>query len=538
MPLPELTHYAELPDAVIVARDLPEWLRRVGPEFIALQRWFAGRGRAVTRLNVLDQAVWPLGEGWGILALIRLTVAPDEVMEYFLPLALQPEAGRHHDSGAALGMVRVAADAFVLRDGMASPELRQSWLVHLSQTAALPGRRGRFQWRAAARLDRNAWPALVSGSSRAIGAEQSNSSIVYAPAENAGNLPSEAARPVIIKAYRRLQPGINPDVEITEFLTEQTRFSHCAPWLGSLEYLLDDVGDSGDALRVLAMAQEFIPGARDGWSLILERLAAADTPEALHAAALPEIALLGRTSAELHRALASGTNLPDFAPQPWRASDDEAWQRQCRALRDEVSAVFSARQAQLPEPLRQRAAAMLAEMRGAHPWPEGLQHLMDSTDAIRIHGDYHLGQVLWTEGRFIVLDFEGEPARALAVRRRRQPALKDVAGMLRSFDYAEQAALRALPEPERPARAPHLRTWRRRARLCFWSAWWEGIHAGPLRLAPADPHAARAALDALEWEKAVYELGYELRYRPDWVEIPLAGLERLAVERGRNQSPL
>ncbi len=542
MPLRELARYAEIPDAAMLARELPEWLRVAGPEFVLRQRWFAGRGRAITRFEVEDLAVWPCGEGWGILAMVRLTVTPDEAMEYFLPLALQPAAAPGDIEHAALGTVRRAADHFVLRDGLASPELRQSWLAQLRQSAALAGRCGRFQWRAAARRERSgdAWTALASGLSRAIGAEQSNSSIVYLPAETGVNPKAGDAGPVIVKAYRRLQRGINPDVEITEFLTERTRFTHCAPWLGGLEYHPHQAAAADDAMRTLALAQEFIPGADDGWSFILARLAAAaaGTPEALESAALPEITLLGRITAELHRALASGGSLPEFAPQPWRQPDDEAWREQCRALRDEVGAVFAAQRAQLPQPLRERAGIMLAEMRGSHPWPAGMAELIETTDAIRIHGDYHLGQVLWTDGSFIVLDFEGEPARSLAARRRRQPALKDVAGMLRSFDYAEQAALRALTEPARSALSPHLSAWRRRARLCFWSAWLDGVHESPARLAPADPRAARAALDALEWEKAVYELGYELRYRPDWVEIPLAGLERLVAERGRNETPI
>jgi len=309
---------------------------------------------------------------------------------------------------------------------------------------------------------------------RRLDGEQSNTSVVF------GDV-------LILKHFRRLAVGVNPDVEITGFLTERTAFRHTPRLAGSLEYRDADGG------WALAMAQELVTDARDGWRWLLGRLAAGD-------AALGALGTLGRRTAELHLALAADGREPAFAPERIGADDVAAWTKAVQRQLDEARAALGGR---LPDGVPDRLDA------------GGLGSLLGLVK-LRHHGDFHLGQTLAVrDGEdFALIDFEGEPLRPLAERRRKHTPLRDVAGLLRSLGYAAASA------PAPPG-------WEADARAAFVTAYRSAAGAAPFVPAAEAPLARAVAV--LEVEKAAYEVVYEANNRPDWVAIPVRGLVTAAA---------
>jgi maltose alpha-D-glucosyltransferase/alpha-amylase len=372
-------------------------------------------------------------------------------------------------------------------------------------------------------------------------AEQSNTSILY-------------GKKLILKLFRRLQPGENPDVEIGRFLTETAEFPRIAPFLGEISI----TPARGDKTTV-AMLQGLVANEGDGWEWFLERLEAffsnvislqppaTNAPagfaigdaiprelEKLAISTLDAAALLGRRTAEMHLSLATPAENPFFAAELLTAED---LKRDALRIEDQVRSAFDAlknKLAGLPEEVADDAAHLLARRRKllSRAWsiasPEG------AGKKIRIHGDYHLGQTLRTPpdsqggGDFVLLDFEGEPARPLAERRRKQSPLKDVAGMVRSFSYAAFSGLDRFrsAHPDRAGAAENLgawaHAWENAAAGRFIDSYRSTMAADPTLL-PQDDRA-QVLFTAYLLEKALYELLYELNNRPTWLRIPLGGI--------------
>jgi len=384
--------------------------------------------------------------------------------------------------------------------------------------------------------------------SRVSSAEQSNTSIIY------GN-------DLILKLFRRLQPGENPDVEIGRFLTETARFPHIAPFLGEIA-----MTQPGWTKTTLAMLQGLVANQGDGWQWFLERLAkffasVADLPAPLestvpglvyeaeptreifaHASSSFEAAmLLGRRTAGMHLAMATPTTDPAFASEPF-TPDDLA--KDASRIEAQVASALDALKLKIPsldDDAASAAGLLLSRRRHLLARARAITTLPAAGLRIRIHGDYHLGQTLRTggsstdtknenEGDFVLLDFEGEPARPLAERRQKQSPLKDVAGMIRSFSYAAQSALDKFLTSDGESRAgarsgalaDWASVWQNSASAAFLRAYRETIAANPDLLPPAEE--SRSLLEAYLLEKALYELLYELNNRPAWVRIPLAGI--------------
>jgi trehalose synthase-fused probable maltokinase len=306
----------------------------------------------------------------------------------------------------------------------------------------------------------------------------------------------------MLKLFRRLQFGPNPDVEIGWFLTEQTAFEGTPPVAGSLTYVSPEGGEAA-----LVLLELFEPNRGDAWTTTLARVRSVLAGASI-AESLPAIRRLGETTGELHLALASGAG--DFGAEPITTADLEAWSG---ALGAEVAAALGALErqdisldARAVATLRERAAGLFA---------------LEGALKTRHHGDYHLGQVLEREdGAYAVIDFEGEPSRPLAQRREKRTPLRDVAGMLRSFDYARHAVVRASADPGDARLQAAASEWYHAARETFLDAYLSvaRAHRGLL------PEDAAAPLAALELEKAAYEVLYEANNRPDWLPIPLAAL--------------
>ena len=380
-------------------------------------------------------------------------------------------------------------------------------------------------------------------------AEQSNTSILYN-----GKL--------ILKLFRRLQPGENPDTEIGRFLTEVAHFPRIAPFLGDIRGSRNGDQTSAREPTTLAMLQGLIENEGDGWQYTLDELARyyeavvtcplpnsigtapsfldkpgtaqipADARE--HAGLyLDAAALLGRRTAEMHLALATSTTglspevISAFEPEPFTAdalaADTARIHTQIARSLDALKRGFT----NLPDELTTDSAALLSRRIDLFSRAHAITEVppKDAGQRIRIHGDYHLGQVLRARGDYVILDFEGEPARTLAERRAKQSPLRDVAGMLRSFSYAAYSALEHFAQ-RHPGTAkslePWAQLWQNAVSTEFLNAWRTTMASNP-HLTPQPPQAHRM-LNAYLLEKALYELLYELNNRPTWVRIPLAGI--------------
>jgi maltose alpha-D-glucosyltransferase / alpha-amylase len=383
--------------------------------------------------------------------------------------------------------------------------------------------------------------------SRVGSAEQSNTSILY-------------GSQLFLKIYRRLQPEENPDVEVGRFLTEIAHFSGIPPFLGEISI------SSGSGVRTtLALLQGMVDNQGDGWQWFLDKLSiwfssVAEQPAPATSSApgwlsehqpipksleparltLEAAALLGQRTAELHLALASGTNLPAFAPEPLTRED---LARDAERIEAQIKSSLEALKLKLPnldDITCDRASLLLSRRLELTKRARSVTDVETAGQRIRIHGDYHLGQTLRiagtgnvpnaseaSQGDFMIIDFEGEPARPIEERRGKQSPLKDVVGMMRSFSYAAFSAvdrLLAAGSTERRAADPEAlacwaQFWLHAATIEFLSSYRKGMESNPSLLPP--PTEAQILLDAYLLEKAFYEVLYELDNRPSWVRIPV-----------------
>jgi len=373
-------------------------------------------------------------------------------------------------------------------------------------------------------------------------AEQSNSSILFGDR-------------FILKLFRRQQAGPNPDCEIGQYLTQHAHFENIPAFLGSIDYM-PQTGEPSTA----AMLQTLVANEGDGWKLTVEELGrfyetsapvafpaegeAARTMDLVELAEQPtsqvardhigiyleSAATLGRRTAELHIALASPTADPAFTPEPLTAADLNT---SFAELRQTASATFDLLKenlAQLPDDLLELAALLLSRRRNILDRFRSFGGEELQAQKIRIHGDYHLGQVLRVKTDYVIIDFEGEPARPLSERRAKQSPLKDVAGMLRSFGYAAYSTLMnyTTRRPEDLTRLePWAQLWERSSAAEFLRAYRETTRTA--EILPAGKDAFRRLLDVYLLDKALYELRYELNNRPTWLRIPLMGLLSLSL---------
>jgi maltose alpha-D-glucosyltransferase / alpha-amylase len=467
------------------------------PALLPRQRWFGDKGRSIATVSLRDCAAFG-DRAWLVLVTVAFTDGADET--YAIPFVLD-EADAANALGVALeldGATTRAGDAFH------RPGFCADLLMAFERDAAMPTRCG-----GAVRFVRTDRYSSLRGSAplapRRLTTEQSNTSVAY------GNR-------LILKALRRVRAGVNLDREVGSFLTLRAGFRHVPPLAGAIEY----VSAAGE-VTTLGVLQGFVANQGDGWSWIvghLGQLPPARVDE-LSGSVFEELAGLGAVTGALHGALASDAEDPDFAPEPIAAADVTAWISQIIGDLGRTCAAVRTRLADLPGELQADARALLAGEAVLRARAGDLQALGDERCVkIRVHGDYHLGQTLRTETGFVLVDFEGEPDRPLAERRRKQSGLVDVAGMLRSLDYAAHAA-------RAPASAVAGERWVRRASTAFLEGYLAELGRFPSRLVPASRSALARALAVLELDKALYEVRYELDHRPEWLTIPLRGLARL-----------
>jgi maltose alpha-D-glucosyltransferase/alpha-amylase len=497
---------------------------QVLPRYIEAQRWYGAKGVHIERARITDHAQWPAGKQAWLLSLLELEGPPDRPI-YFMPLALawedEDEERLRGLTPATVAKVRQQANVGVLGDAFADEAFCRAVVeaVGAGQEHATAGGRLRF----------NPTKAFAEIAGEALGDQP-----VSRPRAQSSNTIVTIGERLFIKGYRRIRPGENPELEMGRFLTEEARFANCVPVAGALEYTTAD-----GVPMTLALLQAFIPNQGDGWAFTLDyleryleerRTLSEAPPTDVHGAYLALAHTLGQRTAELHCALARGTGNPAFEPEPVGDADVAHWKRRVREEADVTFALLGERLDTLPEAVQADARTLFGMHRAIVERIESRTSATQAMRKIRLHGDYHLGQVLVAQNDFVIIDFEGEPARPLAERRQKSSPLRDVAGMLRSFDYAQWAALRATARngEELAQLAPLARAWEAEVRASFLAAYDEGTRETGLYGAFA---AARDLLELFELDKALYELRYEINNRPDWVHIPIQGILALAGQR-------
>jgi len=581
----------------LLQANLPAWLGR--------QRWFGAKTRTIATIDIIDWAVMPtsaaapdgtqssqipgpdsLGAAIFFLA-VRYTEGDPDI--YQVPLAISSgrdlEQIQASSPNSILANLSGTTGPMILHDATIREDFRQALLkaIEDERELALIDARPPDTFAPAGDTQGSLTPRDISPpaarttsgtlrGSRSIlfnevrgtqplpgrtgSAEQSNTSILY-------------EQKLILKLFRRLQPGQNPDVEIGRFLTEVAHFPRIATFLGEITLIPTnpaggpsqtassfEVGSSPAETTNVAMLQELVANEGDGWQWTLEELArfyesvAACPPPAdegepatfLSEGRIPAEAherawlylaaaeLLGRRTAEMHLALAHETGDSAFQAEPLTAADLASDAQRIDAQIAKTLSALRLRMSTLKDDTSDAAATLLSRRLELLARAQALNATAPSGHAIRIHGDYHLGQVLRAKNDFILLDFEGEPARSLEERRKKQCPLKDVAGMLRSFSYAAWSGLDQYVQRHADAQRalePWLRLWQNSVSAMFLNAYRQTMAAQPGLL--PEPEQAQALLNAYLLEKALYELLYELNNRPAWVKIPLSGI--LALPR-------
>lgn len=516
-------------------------LEAVLPGYLAPRRWFGAKARTIRGVRVIETIpILPTA----YLVLMQVDYAAGEPDTYVLPTAfvagVAAETFRGERPAAVIAALRTGGGSGILYDAVWNPDFCQALLAAIVEQRQYRGQGGDVVVTATLALPRLRGDASRVLPPTVLGVEQSNTSIRF-------------GEQLILKLYRRLEVGINPDQEIGQFITEKTGFANVPPVAGALEFRRHS--PAGAQPITLALLQGFVPNRGDAWRYTLEGLAAyfeaargreAAVAEALPMPAAPLLALargeihpaaeqhigaylasarlLGRRTAELHLALNSDPTDPVFAPEPFTADFQAYLHRSMRELTGRIMGLLRARRDALPEGVRPDAQRVLGLEGAIAARFDALAGRPLAATRSRIHGDYHLGQVLYTGDDFMLIDFEGEPARPLSERQMKRSPLQDVAGMLRSFHYAAYAAYFAQAPDGAPP--PDLAPWAR-----FWHLWVSAAYlrayletAEDAALLPAAADDLELLLDVFLVEKAVYELGYELNNRPDWVSIPLQGI--------------
>lgn len=506
------------------------------PMFLPVQRWFAAKGKALTRISLGDCSEWSVPQGSWLLAQVEAQfVGEVESQTYLLPLSLtwgEDEEVRNV-LPFTLAKVRQKAQVGVLYDAFADERFCQALVEAMGRNleVSTPGG-GQLVFTATAAFQQVAGESAAHLPARRPGVEGSNTSVILGDR-------------LFLKGYRRLQAGINPELEIGRHLTETTFFGNIIPVAGAVEYQQEN-----GARMTLCLLQGYVDNQGDAWSHTLHylerflddcQLSTAEeeaiAPEEVHVVYLKSIHILAQRTGELHRTLAEVTGNPDFDPEPIRPEEVSAW---IERVRGETVMTLD-RLVRAPD-----LAPPVAAQVGRLATLKSL--ILEELDALvpaeieavktRHHGDYHLGQVLVVENDFVIIDFEGEPARPLEERRAKHSALRDVAGMLRSFDYAAFAALEGTTA-ERAGDFGFLEhfawDWRRLAQQAFLDAYAQAMAGCPVY--PQDSAQAWGLIKLFILEKALYEVRYELDNRPKWVTIPVKGILALfEPEQGQDKS--
>ncbi len=513
--------------------------------YIRRARWFGGKGKTIRTVGIADHLVIATRSHPVYLLLLEITYVSGDKDNYVVPLGFATgdlyAKLSQESSEPLIAQLRLGGEQGALYEAVANEDLHAALLEIISRGRTRKMDGGLL---VARRGDR--FPAILGDktlplASRVLKVEQSNTSLIYQDT-------------FFLKLYRHVEEGVNPDSELPRHLTEETGFAGTPAYAGSIEWHRDDAGPIG-----LGLLLQYVPNQGDAWSFTLDSLDRSfghaltirtklDAPPPLPDAVRPiepeavplvvrdfigsvyveMVRLLARRTGELHRALSSLSQNPDVTPEPFSLLYQKSLHQSIRGL---VLKVFGELERNLKSLNPATSEAVRGVIANRKTILSRLSRLVEkkiATVKIRTHGDYHLGQVLYTGKDFVIIDFEGEPARSMTERRLKQPALRDVAGMIRSFHYAAHGNL-LLRAAKLGADVEHLRHW---ADLWYYYVSGMFLHAYLATVAgspvvPMDRTECNTLFEIFLLEKAVYELGYELNNRPDWLMIPIRGIEQI-----------
>jgi maltose alpha-D-glucosyltransferase/alpha-amylase len=515
------------------------------PEYFGNLRWFGGKARTIRKMKILENIAVDKTEDSPRLVLLKVSYTEGPYEWYLLPFAFATAdaAGQILQESPKSVVVRVKVDEKegVLFDAVYDKGFRESLFRMIGGRKKINGLSGRllaYPGREFRGLIRKKGLPLTSS---VLKAEQSNTSILF-------------EQVFFLKLYRKLDEGVNPDAEVTKFLTEKAGFPYVPPFAGIIEYRRQ-----GFDTVVIGQLQGYVPNQGDAWTYtadtvrhyfehVLSRLQEigevprispsvlgfvfADVPplvqELIGGVYLEMAALLGKRTGEMHRALSSVADLPEFEPEPFSMLYQRSVYQSMRALLMRVLRPLERTVKRLPDEEAKEALKILAsEQKILAVFQKILQRKLTAMK-IRYHGDLHLGQVLYTGKDFIFIDFEGEPDRALSERRLKRSPLRDVAGMIRSFHYAVYSALLRhewTRAEDIPLLEPWADIWYHYVSGIFLNAYLSSVESA--HFIPDERDEVEILLQCFLLEKAVYELGYELNNRPDWVRIPIRGIQHI-----------
>ena len=522
-------------------------LEAILPGFLRHRRWFSGKGRPL-RSAIITESIPVTHDGCrSYLALTQIDYLASDPEMYLIGLSFASESqaaqALSQDGRSILARLETAEGSGVLYDAVHDRGFVIALLDLIDREDQISGPKGRVLAIQTEKFDELRGQGMPV-EPRVMGVEQSNTSVVF-------------GERLILKLFRKLDVGTNPDLEIGRFLSEHG-FFNTPPVAGALELRSTDLEP-----RTLGILQRFVPNRGDAWKYTLETLShtlkqVSAEGNQIYSLPVPDVGplqligqeppsgllrlagsylhsarLLGERTAQLHLTLNSSDNNPAFSPEPFSPDYQESVYRAMRTMATSILAMLQAHLQRIPTAERNQAKLLLRRE----------DELLDSyrvvlgtpIDAgrIRIHGDYHLGQILFTGDDFVIIDFEGEPARSLAERRIKRSPLRDVAGMLRSFDYAAHTALLGISgtASEKHALNHFVQGWLAWVAAVFLDAYLATCYGA--RFLPADRGQLETMLDLFQFDKAVYELGYELNSRPTWVGIPISGITRILDQRSR-----
>ncbi|MDO9462997.1 MAG: maltose alpha-D-glucosyltransferase [Deltaproteobacteria bacterium] len=523
------------------AREILE--KKILPGYLKGCRWFAGKARTIRQIKILEGI--PISKNADVTQLVLLEVGYTEGTMEVYSLAVSYIQGTKAKQitqefpQAVIACLHIGDEEGVLCDGIYDEKVRESLLAMIAHRKRIKGKRGEL-----VAFPGREFRSLLSDkalllTSQVLKAEQSNTSVLYEDK-------------FFLKLCRRLEEGVNPDLEIWRFLTEKTDFSQVPPFAGAIEYRRQ-----GSEPILIGLLQGFVPNQGDAWTYTLDavreyferilsrRREIRHVPEiptsllGIEFSAIPPLVqeliggvyfetarLLGKRTAELHLALSSVSGDADFAPEPFSTLYQRSVYQTMRSLARRVLQSLGKNLKRLREGAQKDASAILASEQEILARFQKILPEKISAMKIRIHGDYHLGQVLFTGKDFVIIDFEGEPARTLSERRLKRSPFRDVAGMIRSFHYAAYNALfldASLRAKDKPLLEPWADLWYHYVSGIFLHSYLETCGEAPF--IPHEKGEIETLLQAFLLDKAIYELGYELNNRPDWIIVPVRGVQ-------------
>ncbi|MGI8820816.1 MAG: maltose alpha-D-glucosyltransferase [Chthoniobacterales bacterium] len=506
--------------------------REVLPGYVRKRRWFGSKARSISGMRVAEQVSVSNEPDAARIWFVEVTYRDAAPEIYTLPVTITRGKAAREVAQTARHAVIARFDGpeeAILQDAVWDAGFREDLFGLMADRQRISGKNGEVVGLAGNALARGE----TAASSQVLGVEQSNSSMVF-------------DNKYFLKLYRKLEDGVNPDVEVTRFLSENSGFTHVPAFAGAVEYQRAKTEPT-----VICAMQTAITSEGDAWSMTLDSVSrfyervlarkadlqsdvvsAGPLLEELIGGIYPERArLLGQRTAELHLALASEPNDPRFAPEPFNAMSQRSVFQNMRALVRRSWELLGKKLPGLPEHFRAEAEEVFAAEKQILAQQQRILDRISGAAKIRIHGDYHLGQVLYNGKDFVILDFEGEPARPLSERKLKRSALRDVAGMMRSFQYAGYSALwqPSMRSEDIPFLERWADLWYREISGAFLQSYLLTTDGAPFL--PAREDDLQVMLDAYLLDKAVYEVGYELNNRPDWVVIPLRGIKHI-LRRG------